>query len=101
MKKNEMRILLIVNEVSNKVKSNELVEFKILSMRDLYVAEEFFQEKWSKKTPAEQMEVLILLDSRASARDIEHEIAHLSEDQKIILAMLLILRTKNEDYLPQ
>ncbi len=94
MKKNEKMIMQIMNDVENK---GYLLEFKILSMKDLANAKELFQYRWNKRTSTEKMEILLLLDSSVT----EYSISLLSETQKNILAMLLILRIKEADYLPQ
>lgn len=95
MKNNEKSISTIMETVDSR--KGELVEFMLLSMKDLSSAKEFFQNRWSKRTPTEKMDILLLLNSDDIGID---DIFKLEGTQRVLLAELLMIKLKQEDYLP-
>lgn len=94
MTNNKKAISTIMDTVNTK---KELVEFMLLSMKDLSNAKEFFLNRWSKRTPTEKMDILLLLNSDDI---VSCDVMKLEVTQRVLLAELLMIRLKEEDYLP-
>ena len=74
----------VVRNVMNRTSyqsGKDLVEFQIWSMKNFNCAKEFFERRWKDTSEPDKMEILMIIDSDR-------------------LVELIIIRNKEEDYLP-
>lgn len=90
----------VVRNVMNRTSyqsGKDLVEFQIWSMKNFNCAKEFFERRWKDTSEPDKMEILMIIDSDVvSLSNVEK----LSAEAQNRLVELIIIRNKEEDYLP-
>lgn len=97
MKHELAKVVRKVMEEASYERGRELVDFQILAMKNLYSAKKLFEKQWNKILEVHKMEILMILDSDVvSLSNVED----LPEKVQNRLVELIIIRNKEEDYLP-
>lgn len=97
MKHEMARIVRKIMEEASYERGKSLVDFQILEMKNFESAKASFERHWKKILEVHKMEILMILDSDVvSLSNVEK----LSEEAQNRLVELIIIRNKEEDYLP-